>query len=59
MAAAAVVAPIPNHTTQNQKDLSGADNQSAIPDIIEEKRKDAEGRTIVNRYLKGKLLGKV
>ncbi len=30
-----------------------------IPDIIEERRKDSEGRIISNRYLRGKLLGKV
>ena len=30
-----------------------------IPDIIEERRKDSEGRIVSNRYLRGKLLGKV
>ena len=30
-----------------------------IPDIIEERRKDAEGRTITTQYARGKLLGKV
>ena len=38
------------------------DNQNAIScssEIIEERRKDADGRVLVYRYLKGKLLGKV
>jgi len=56
---ATVAVPVQSHTTQNQKDLSGTDQSANIPDIIEEKRKDAEGRIVVNRYLKGKLLGKV
>ena len=30
-----------------------------IPDVIEERRKDSEGRIVSNRYLRGKLLGKV
>lgn len=30
-----------------------------IPDIIEEIRKDSEGRTVTNQYARGKLLGKV
>ena len=30
-----------------------------IPDIIEERRKDSEGRTITTQYARGKLLGKV
>ena len=33
--------------------------EEIIPDIIEEKRKDADGRVSCYRYLKGKLLGKV
>jgi hypothetical protein len=33
--------------------------QSNIPEIIEEKRKDSEGRVVTYKYLKGKLLGKV
>ena len=40
---------------------SGQSEPSGDPcnEIIEEKRKDAEGRIIVNKYIKGKLLGKV
>ncbi len=30
-----------------------------IPEMIEERRKDSEGRVISNKYLRGKLLGKV
>jgi len=30
-----------------------------IPEIIEERRKDAEGRILAYRYARGKLLGKV
>jgi hypothetical protein len=30
-----------------------------IPDIIEERRKDSEGRSVTNQYVRGKLLGKV
>lgn len=29
-----------------------------IPELIEERRKDAEGKTIVNKFVRGKLLGK-
>ena len=35
------------------------DQAELIPDIIEEKRKDSEGRLHLTKYLKGKLLGKV
>lgn len=30
-----------------------------IPEIIEEKRKDADGKIVTTKYIKGKLLGKV
>jgi len=30
-----------------------------IPEMIEERRKDSEGRIVSNKYLRGKLLGKV
>lgn len=41
---------------QNKKE----DNSTPIPEIVEERRKDAEGRyVVVNRYTRGKLLGKV
>ena len=30
-----------------------------IPDIIEERRKDSEGRITINKFCTGKLLGKV
>ena len=36
-----------------------AEKPDNIPDIIEERRKDSEGRIFSNRYLRGKLLGKV
>jgi hypothetical protein len=32
----------------------------AIPEVIEERRKDVDGRvTCVNKYMKGRMLGKV
>jgi len=41
---------------QNKKE----DNSTPIPEIVEERRKDADGRyVVVNRYTRGKLLGKV
>ena len=33
--------------------------EDKIPDVIEEKRKDADGKIVTAKYLKGKLLGKV
>ena len=33
--------------------------EEAIPEVIEERRKDSEGRVGVYRYMRGKLLGKV
>lgn len=30
-----------------------------IPDIIEEKHRDSDGGVVVNRFMKGNLLGKV
>ena len=30
-----------------------------IPDVIEDQRKDADGRLITSKYMRGKLLGKV
>jgi hypothetical protein len=35
------------------------DQAEYIPDVIEEKRKDAEGRISITKYARGKLLGKV
>ena len=32
--------------------------ESVIPDIIEDRRKDSEGRIVSAKYVKGKLLGK-
>jgi hypothetical protein len=34
-------------------------NSDNIPEIIEEKRRDSEGRTVIYKYARGKLLGKV
>ena len=34
-------------------------DDSNIPDIIEEKRKGIDGRITVNKYMKGRMLGKV
>jgi hypothetical protein len=35
------------------------DQAELIPDIIEERRKDADGRQVLTKYARGKLLGKV
>ncbi len=51
-----------NVATQQPNGAALADKAApveVIPDIIEERRKDAEGRIVSNRYLRGKLLGKV
>ena len=35
-------------------------DEAIIPEVVEEKRKDADGRIVVtNRYARGNLLGKV
>ena len=39
--------------------LKNQENAANIPEIIEERRRDSEGRTINNKYVRGKLLGKV
>ena len=57
--------PISNDIRQQQqydnKESSKNDieNTINIPDIIEERRRDSEGRTVTNKYMRGKLLGKV
>jgi hypothetical protein len=35
------------------------DKAEFLPDIVEERRKDSDGRITVNRFTTGKLLGKV
>lgn len=35
------------------------DQAEFIPDLIEESRKDADGRQVITKYARGKLLGKV
>jgi len=52
---ATVASQQPNSAHQNEK----AAVAECIPDVIEERRKDSEGRIVSNRYLRGKLLGKV
>lgn len=39
--------------------LKNQENTANIPEVIEERRRDSEGRTISNKYIRGKLLGKV
>jgi len=57
--------PISNDIRQQQqydnKESSKKDieNTINIPDIIEERRRDSEGRTVTNKYMRGKLLGKL
>jgi len=43
-----------------QSSKSAPVTEAPIPDIVEEKRKDSNGRVVViNRYARGNLLGKV
>lgn len=35
------------------------DKAEFLPDTVEERRKDSDGRITINRFLTGKLLGKV
>ena len=42
-----------------KENLKVAAPDENIPEIIEERRKDAEGRILCFRYQRGKLLGKV
>ena len=56
--------PISNDIRQQQYDSKESskkeiENSVNIPDIIEERRRDTEGRTVTNKYMRGKLLGKV
>jgi hypothetical protein len=49
------------HPSEQRKvdDLSVKDQAEFIPEIIEERRKDSEGRSYLTKYARGKLLGKV
>ena len=51
----------PSNIQQNdaKESLKNQENTANIPEIIEERRRDSEGRTITNKYVRGKLLGKV
>lgn len=40
-------------------DTVAKDVAEFIPETIEEMRKDSEGRAVVTKYIRGKLLGKV
>lgn len=33
--------------------------EAIIPEMIEERRKDSEGRIVINQFMRGKMLGKV
>ena len=49
---------VPSSGAESSK--TNKEEMAPIPEIVEEKRKDAEGRyVVVNRYIRGKLLGKV
>lgn len=53
-----------NSELPSNKDTVSASNNNNkddlnIPDIIEEKRKGIDGRVTVNKYMKGRMLGKV
>lgn len=40
-------------------DAAAKDQAEFIPETIEERRKDSEGRSVLTKYTRGKLLGKV
>ena len=44
---------------QRKTDDAAKDQAEFIPETIEERRKDSEGRSVVTKYIRGKLLGKV
>ena len=44
---------------RNNGDVVAKEKLEYVPDIIEERRKDSEGRLIINKFACGKLLGKV
>jgi hypothetical protein len=48
-----------HHGVEPTKMPSAEDPAQLIPEVIEERRKDSEGRTVVTKYARGKLLGKV
>ena len=51
---------VPTSIVPNAKPEVVKPVEAPIPDLIEERRKDADGRVVViNRYLRGNLLGKV
>ena len=61
MATALVSAPGAHNALagNQQADPSKQDTNFNIPEIIEEHRKDSDGKVSVHKYLRGKLLGKV
>ena len=50
--------PIANDT-QRQQSQKKEEPETVIPEFIDERRKDSEGRITVQRFHRGKLLGKV
>ena len=50
-------------TVNGEKETISSSNNNKdelnIPDIIEEKRKGSDGRITVNKYMRGRMLGKV
>ena len=57
MATAIMNYPLENRVHQSAANMDH--NNETESELIEAKSKDAEGRIIVHRYMKGKLLGKV
>ena len=57
MATAIMSYPLENRVHQSAANMDH--NNETESELIEAKSKDAEGRIIVHRYMKGKLLGKV
>jgi hypothetical protein len=53
------MAAVASHRHSSAASSKPADKPDNIPDIIEESRKQPDGSYVSNRYLRGKLLGKV
>lgn len=53
------MATVANTVQRKADDADAKDQTEIIPEIIEERRKDAEGVQYVTKYQRGKLLGKV
>ena len=50
---------IPASSQQQRDNSNDRDANTFIPEIIEETRNDHEGKPVIHRYTRGKLLGRV